>query len=68
MRPRALFEGVRCGQLMFVAIAATVSWPQIAWTSPLDAYVGVSVGQSTVKADPLALNKHDLGWKLEVGR
>jgi len=39
----------------------------VAVADPLGAYAGASVGQSTVKADPLELSKHDWGWKILAG-
>src|SRR5258707_2505005 len=48
--------------LLIVATACLAS-PLVAVADPLGAYAGASVGQSTVKADPLQFSKHDLGWK-----
>ena len=48
-------------------IALCVGFPLSAAGDPLGAYVGLSAGQSTVKADPLEFSKHDLGWKVLVG-
>jgi Outer membrane protein beta-barrel domain len=41
--------------------------PLIAVADPLGAYAGASVGQSTVRADPIEFNKHGSAWKVLVG-
>jgi opacity protein-like surface antigen len=57
----------RAHSALLVAVAACLMSPLVAFADPLDVYAGVSVGQSTVKADPLEFNQHDLGWKVLVG-
>jgi len=54
------------GALLMVVAACLIS-PPVAFADPLDVYAGASVGQSTVKADPIAFNQHDTGWKVLVG-
>jgi hypothetical protein len=41
--------------------------PLVAVADSLGAYAGASVGQSTVKADPIDFSKHDWGWRVLVG-
>jgi opacity protein-like surface antigen len=53
--------------VLLIAVAACLISPPVAFADPLDIYAGASVGQSTVKADPLAFNQHDTGWKVLVG-
>jgi hypothetical protein len=50
-----------------LVVAACVAFPIVAVADPLNTYVGASIGESTVKADPLDFNKRDLGWKVLVG-
>jgi outer membrane protein with beta-barrel domain len=50
-----------------LVVATYVASPLVAVADPLGAYVGASVGQSTVRADPIEFNKHDSGWKVLVG-
>ncbi len=52
---------------LLIFVAASVTSPLVAVADPLGAYAGASVGQSTVKADPLELSKHDWGWKILAG-
>jgi opacity protein-like surface antigen len=50
-----------------LVVATCAASPLIAVGDPLGVYLGASVGQSTVKADPLDFSEHDLGWKALVG-
>jgi len=50
-----------------LVIATCITSPLVAVADPLGAYLGASVGESTVKADPLDFSEHDLGWKALVG-
>jgi hypothetical protein len=52
---------------LWFLIAAGLSPPRGEAADLLGIYAGGSVGQSTVKADPLDFSKHDLGWKVLVG-
>ena len=52
---------------LLIVAATCVASPFVAVADPLGAYAGASVGQSTVKADPLQFNEHDLGWKVLLG-
>jgi hypothetical protein len=49
------------------AIAIYVSRPPVAAADPLGFYLGASVGQSTVKSDPISFSEHDHGWKAVAG-
>ena len=50
-----------------MVVATCVAPPLVAVADPRGAYAGDSVGQTTVKADPLQFNKHDWGWRVLLG-
>jgi hypothetical protein len=57
----------RVHRAVLIVVGACLASPLLAVADPLGAYAGASVGQSTVKADPLEFSKHDWGWKVLVG-
>jgi hypothetical protein len=57
----------RVHSAVLIVVGACLASPLLAVADPLGAYAGASVGQSTVKADPLEFSKHDWGWKVLVG-
>src|SRR5919108_5050314 len=61
-------KAVRTGRSASLLIVVVGVGSQVAAAGdPLGAYAGASVGQSTVKADPLQFSKRDLGWKVVAG-
>jgi opacity protein-like surface antigen len=60
-------QSPRAHRALLIVVAACLISPPVAFASPLDVYAGASVGQSTVKADPIAFNQHTTGWTILVG-
>jgi hypothetical protein len=60
-------KSLQAHSALLIVVATCVAPPLVAVADPLGAYAGASVGQSTVKADPLQFNKHDWGWKVLLG-
>jgi opacity protein-like surface antigen len=57
----------RAHSALLIVGGTCLASPLVAVADPLGAYVGASVGQSTVRADPLEFSKHDRGWKVLIG-